>query len=148
MKKNDFYLAAGIMIICVLYLFATLQLPEKAAFYPIFVVSLLIIMDIMFIIETFLKYKKTSAAICEGEKMFKDFEIKQFFFVLATSLVYIVLINILGFYVTTLIYLLLTLLGLGVKKHHSIIATIGFCIVVYLAFTVFLKVPLPTGFII
>jgi len=87
----------------------------------------------------------------EAEKeddQFKGILYRQFFLIIALSAVYIVLIDIIGFFVTTAIYLFVTMLALKSSIKWSIVVSILFPIFLYLIFVSFLKVPVPRGFLL
>ena len=84
----------------------------------------------------------------EEEDKFKGNLFKQFFFVIAISVVYVILIDIIGFFVSTAIYLFVTMVALKSNVKWSIVVSILFPIFLYLVFVSFLKVPVPRGFLI
>lgn len=142
MKKYDKILTVILLILDAIYFVLIKELPPKAAKYPMFVCVLLAILTIILGIQTFFTKEESNIEI------FKEFKCKQFFFVIIISAIYIFVIDILGFFITTFIYLILCMVGLKAKILYSILTSIGFCILIYLVFVTFLKVPVPTGFLI
>ena len=67
---------------------------------------------------------------------------------MALSAVYVILIDIIGFFVTTAIYLFVTMVILKSNIKWSIVVSIVFPIFLYLVFVSFLKVPVPRGFLL
>jgi len=67
---------------------------------------------------------------------------------MALSAVYVILIDIIGFFVTTAIYLFVTMVALKSSVKWSIVVSILFPIFLYLIFVSFLKVPVPKGFLL
>ena len=57
-------------------------------------------------------------------------------------------IDIIGFFVTTAIYLFVTMVILKSNIKWSIVVSIVFSIFLYLVFVSFLKVPVPRGFLL
>ena len=66
---------------------------------------------------------------------------------LAAVVVYVLLINVLGFYIATAIFLIGLLLYLKVPYLHTAIAVVVILALVYFAFGKFLGVKLPKGLI-
>lgn len=142
MKKYDSILSIFLLIFCGIYYLAINKLPEQAKQYPFFIFVLLLAFTVILLVTTFIKKEE------EKINIFKDMQFKQFGFVLITAIAYVAIISIVGFFTSTLIYLVITLLGLKVIPKYAVITSVGFCIVVYLVFVFFLRVPVPRGFII
>ena len=144
MRKYDRFLTIGLFVLEAFYFFLIKQLPPKAARYPEFVLSLMLFLTILLAINTFIIKPKN----VEEEDKFKGNLFKQFFFVIAISVVYVILIDIIGFFVSTAIYLFMTMVALKSNVKWSIVVSILFPIFLYLVFVSFLKVPVPRGFLI
>lgn len=144
MKKYDKILTIGLLIIEVFYFILIKQLPERAARYPYFVLGLLVFLTVILAIDAFFIKAKSEVK----EEKFKDIKLGQFFFIILASAVYIALIEIVGFFSTTVVYLLVVMLGLKNSVKWSIITSIVFPIFIYLIFVSFLRVPVPRGFLI
>ncbi|WP_074016525.1 tripartite tricarboxylate transporter TctB family protein [Fusobacterium massiliense] len=144
MRKYDRFLTIGLFVLEAFYFFLIKQLPPKAARYPEFVLSLMLFLTILLAINTFIIKPKN----VEEEDKFKGNLFKQFFFVIAISVVYVILIDIIGFFVSTAIYLFVTMVALKSNVKWSIVVSILFPIFLYLVFVSFLKVPVPRGFLI
>ena len=147
MRKYDKFLTIGLFILEAFYFFLIKQLPEKAARYPLFVLGLMVFLTLLLAINTFLIKPKNTEENKE-EDQFKGNLYGQFFLVIALSAVYIVLIDIIGFFVTTAIYLFVTMVALKSSIKWSIVVSILFPIFLYLIFVSFLKVPVPKGFLL
>ena len=78
-------------------------------------------------------------------KLFAGFLPGQFFGVLAGCIIYMALVNYLGYYISSVLYLLLAQFFLKVKPIPAIISCACIMIVTYLVFSMFLHVPLPLG---
>ena len=147
MRKYDKFLTIGLFILEVFYFLLIKQLPPKAARYPYFVLGLMIFLTLLLAINTFLIKPKNTEENKE-EDQFKGNLYGQFFLVIALSAVYVILIDIIGFFVTTAVYLFVTMLALKSNIKWSIIVSILFPIFLYLIFVSFLKVPVPRGFLL
>ena len=147
MRKYDKFLTIGLFILEAFYFILIKQLPPKAARYPYFVLGLMIFLTLLLAINTFLIKPKNTEENKE-EDQFKGNLYGQFFLVIALSAVYVILIDIIGFFVTTAVYLFVTMLALKSNIKWSIIVSILFPIFLYLIFVSFLKVPVPRGFLL
>ena len=119
MRKYDRFLTIGLFILEAFYFILIKQLPPKAARYPYFVLGLMVFLTLLLAINTFI--------------------IKP---------VYVILIDIIGFFVTTAIYLFVTMIVLKSNIKWNIVVSIVFPIFLYLVFVLFLKVPVPRGFLL
>ena len=147
MRKYDKFLTIGLFILEAFYFLLIKQLPPKAARYPYFVLGLMVFLTLLLAIHTFLIKPKNTEENKE-EDQFKGNLYGQFFLVIALSAVYVILIDIIGFFVTTAVYLFVTMLALKSNIKWSIIVSILFPIFLYLVFVSFLKVPVPRGFLL
>ena len=145
MQKTDYYLSMAIYVLGFAYIGVVSQMSKAAATYPLFVGLLLMVLNTVFLIKVYISRRKNKP---EEEKLFNDFKTKQFFTVFITCIAYIVTMGTLGFYTSTIVYLVVTLGLLGVKKKWILVTTVVFCFVIYMAFSVLLRVPLPTGYLI
>lgn len=142
MRKVDLILGFVLIAICGVFYFMISHLPSKATLYPIFVTTLLLVLTLIHIVITYFKKDDSESNV------FKGLELKQLLFVLGASGLYVAIINIIGYLISTIIYIIAVYFGLNVKKKNSVLISVGFSIVVYVLFKVILKVPLPRGFII
>ena len=148
MRKFDRYLTIGLFILEAFYFLLIKQLPPKAARYPYFVLGLMAFLTLLLAINTFIIKPKNAEEDKEEEDKFKGNLYGQFFFVVVLSAVYVILIDIIGFFVTTAIYLFVTMVALKSSVKWSIVVSILFPIFLYLIFVSFLKVPVPKGFLL
>ena len=147
MRKYDKFLTIGLFILEAFYFLLIKQLPPKAARYPYFVLGLMVFLTLLLAINTFLIKPKNTEENKE-EDQFKGNLYGQFFLVIVLSAVYVILIDIIGFFVTTAIYLFVTMVVLKSNIKWSIVVSIVFPIFLYLVFVSFLKVPVPRGFLL
>ena len=146
MRKYDKFLTIGLFILEAFYFILIKQLPPKAARYPYFVLGLMVFLTLLLAINTFLIKPKNTED--KEEDQFKGNLYGQFFLIMALSAVYVILIDIIGFFVTTAIYLFVTMVILKSNIKWSIVVSIVFSIFLYLVFVSFLKVPVPRGFLL
>ena len=146
MRKYDKFLTIGLFILEAFYFILIKQLPAKAARYPYFVLGLMVFLTLLLAINTFLIKPKNTED--KEEDQFKGNLYGQFFLIMALSAVYVILIDIIGFFVTTAIYLFVTMVILKSNIKWNIVVSIVFPIFLYLVFVLFLKVPVPRGFLL
>ena len=147
MRKYDKFLTIGLFILEAFYFLLIKQLPPKAARYPYFVLGLMVFLTLLLAINTFLIKPKNSEEDKE-EDQFKGNLYGQFFLIMALSAIYVILIDIIGFFITTAIYLFVTMVTLKSSIKWSIVVSILFPVFLYLIFVSFLKVPVPKGFLL
>lgn len=141
-KKSNLLLCFGFFIFLGIYGFFLRGLSESDSLYPKFVLTLLAVFTVAMTLQVVMSKTdeyKTS--------LFIGFQKRQFFSVMAEGVIYLILINLLGYFTSTLLFVGGLLLTLGTPKKMSAIVTVGFCIFIYLVFRVFLGVPVPRGII-
>lgn len=141
MKKTDIGVVGVVYAICLGFLYMTLQLPKSTQIYPLFIIGIIFVLTTMCLGTMIKAYKDVGIISHSGE--FDGFVAKQFFVVLALIIAYIVVMNFLGFYISTVIFMVATLVYLKVPHIQTIIAVAVICLIVYLAFSKFLGVRLP-----
>ena len=141
MKKTDIGVVAFVYAVALFFLSMTLKLPKPAQAYPLFV--LLLALTTLYVVQMIIGAKKKGVE--SGMEDFKDFLPKQFFPVLAMIVVYLVLMYFVGFYISTALFMVVSLLFLKVKKWQILLSTAVILVLVYCAFTLFLGVKLPMG---
>lgn len=145
MRKQNIALGSSVLVFTAIYCIMITRLPEKARTYPIFIAGLLCVLSLTFLIKSIIEKPKDNE---EKVSIFADFQKKQYIFVLCTAFIYVALINLLGYFAATFIYLIVSLFGLKINKLQSVLISVGFCLVIYIGFKLLLKVPLPAGLII
>ncbi|MCI8480922.1 MAG: tripartite tricarboxylate transporter TctB family protein [Oscillibacter sp.] len=143
MKKTDIGVVAFIYAVCLLFLVMTLRLPSAAQTYPLFIIILLSALTTLYVAQMALAAKKSG--ITSGLEDFEGFLPKQFFPILGMVVVYLVIMYFAGFYIATLLFMAACLLFLKVPKWQILLSTAVILVLVYCAFTLFLKVKLPMG---
>ena len=143
MKKTDIGVVAFVYAVCLLFLVMTLRLPSAAQTYPLFIIILLSALTTLYVAQMALAAKKSG--ITSGLEDFEGFLPKQFFPILGMVVVYLVIMYFAGFYIATLLFMAACLLFLKVPKWQILLSTAVILVLVYCAFTLFLKVKLPMG---
>lgn len=144
MKNIDRVTSMVFILIGIIFFIETFKLPENSRMYPRFMIGIMVFLSVLLLIKSFVSPQLSKT----WRDLTKDIHWKRFLFVLFGALVYLFLINIIGFFVSTFVYLLTTMLLLKAKRSTMIISVCSFLIILFLIFKVFLKVPLPTGYLI
>ncbi len=145
MKKSDFGVIACLYFIGFAFLAMTLQLPEAAQSYPLFLISLLLGLVTLYLITRLVMYARTRTIEDDIKKRFSGFQPKQFFGVCVFGILYLVLMYWAGYYISSILFLVGCMLFLRVKPLYILLATVFLMVLVYCVFSMFLKVPLPAG---
>ena len=147
MKWTDVGVVAFMYIVCGYFYYKMVHLPEEIQSYPRFVIILLFGLTTLYLVQMLISAFKngTESGV---DKVFKGFQPAQFFVSLAAVIVYVVLINYLGFYIATALFLVGLLLYLKVPVLHTVIAVAVILALVYFAFGMFLGVKLPKGLLL
>ena len=116
MAKKE--LSIGLVFLCVAAAFyaMTLDMPARQVSYPRMVTGLLALISLLQIGAS-LRAKDT------GNSVFEGFMAKQFFTMLGLAAVYIYLINIVGFFGSTALYLVAQMAALKVDRKTMAITT-------------------------
>ncbi len=145
MKKSDFAVIAIIYAISFAFLKMTLELPEEAQTYPTVLITALLSVNTLYMARQVFNWRKNKLIENDIASTFKNFIPVQFFGVVAWCAGYLFLVDLTGYYLTTLIYLVGSMLFLKVPKLHIAITVAVMALMTFLVFTWFLKVPLPVG---
>ncbi|MEG1782245.1 MAG: tripartite tricarboxylate transporter TctB family protein [Oscillospiraceae bacterium] len=144
MKKTDFGVVGFMYSICLLFLVMTQQIKAEARAYPTFVIILLFLLTTIYVIQMAIAAKRDG--VTSGiQEVFEGFIPKQFFTILAMVIAYLVAMYYIGFYISTVVFIVVCLLFLNVPKLHIALTSLFIVGLVYGAFTVFLGVKLPLG---
>lgn len=145
MKQSDIGVVAVVYAITFFFLSMTLELPEEAQTYPLVLLSALFFLNTLYIVMAFLKYKAEGVMHKDMPKLFGGFLPMQFFFVAVGSGLYIALMQTVGYFAASIIYLVASLLYFKVKTSYIVICVAALMVTIYFVFSMFLNVPLPVG---
>jgi len=148
MKKNDI-IAGGIFIVLGIFIFTqtfSYPSPEKGHPGPDLFPNLLALLFIIFGGVLIFKTRKFSARVEEiSEAPPRTKKIINAFFVMGVIVVFVALVNLLGFLVTSAVLLFVLMKKLGVSLLKSAITSIVLTLFINLMFSKILRVPLPPG---
>ena len=147
MKKTDIGVVAFMYAVCAYFYSMTIKLKEDSQTYPKFTIILLFGLTTLYLVEMLIAAKKHGVE-SGVDVVFKDFQAKQFFVCLIATILYLVCIHFLGFYIATVLFMLAVLLYLRVPPLAAALAIAVILALIYFAFGKFLGVRLPVGSII
>ena len=143
MKKTDIGVVGFMYGVCILFYVLSLDLKPEAQTYPHFIMLVLAILTTMYVIQMIVQAKRNG--VSSGLEIFEGFLPKQFFVVLAMIIGYLILMYLVGFYISTVLLMVACLLFLRVPTWQIIISTLVIIGLIYGAFTLFLGVKLRVG---
>ena len=147
MKKTDIGVIAFMYLVCGYFYSETLKLKADSQTYPKFTIILLFGLTTLYLVEMLVAAKRHGVESGVDE-VFKDFVPVQFFVCLCATILYLVCIHFLGFYIATVLFMLAVLLFLRVPPLATVIAIAVIVALIYFAFGKFLGVRLPAGTLI
>lgn len=144
MQKIDFGVILVMYIVCGCAFVSTTKLDADSQIYPHFCTGLLFALTTLYHIQMVVAAKRFGAE-SGVQEVFEGFMPKQFAVCFIACVAYMVLMYFVGFYVSTVIFLVGLLFYLKVPKLHSVLVVAVIIALVYFAFSRFLGVRLPAG---
>lgn len=145
-KKGELIICIICFLTCIYFFVLTINFPSEARFFPqfcIFSLAFLCLIDILYYLFSFRGQK---VKVKENKKKDKNYDNKKYLSTLTFSIIYIAIINIIGFFTASFIYLFLLMHFLGTKNKMLILyICVGVEIGIYIVFHLFLNVPLEKG---
>ena len=148
MKKSDIILVAAVYAITAFFFVMVLQYPSDVRIYPIFIMVVLAVLTTMHLIKCLIQFAREKRIENDMPLLFEHFKAKQFFIVFAMLFAYVILINVLGFYISSLLFIAGTLVFFKIKPLYIVITAVVFLVLIYGGFSTFLHVPLPRGLLL
>jgi len=138
MKKIEIRFGLFMLAVAVFYFAIASSLPTEAGYYPKFVGMLTLLLATVYLIQT---------AKNENNKKspFAGINWNQMLLILGLSLVYVVLMKPVGYFASTAIYLVISLIGLKISPKNALMVAVGTGLFMFVIFRTFLSVPLPMG---
>lgn len=147
MKKTDIGIVAFMYAVCAFFYVYSFDLSESSKSYPIFTIVLLFGLTTLYLIQMILAAKKYGVE-SGTDSVFAGFLPKQFILSVVLTLAYVFLVDVLGFFTATTLFMIASFVYLKVPVLHSVIALVSMDLLIYLAFVLFLGVRLPAGILI
>lgn len=132
--------------IAALFFKMTLELKAAAQTYPLFIIGLLVFLTTLYVLQMIRGARKNG--ITSGLEDFEGFLPKQFIPIVAMIVLYLIVMYAVGFWISTLLFMMFCLCFLKVKLWQSVLSTAAILALVYCAFTLFLHVKLPSGILL
>ncbi|MDW0116163.1 tripartite tricarboxylate transporter TctB family protein [Sporosarcina thermotolerans] len=139
-------IASGlVLIMCVVFYMQSLNYPVSAARLPQILIFIIAGLSLMMLIEAFKKRNEASAK-SEGEAENGKLHIKRVSIFIAMIALYILLMDIIGYFIVTPLFVFASLMYMkATNVLTAIILAVGFTAFIYGLFSLFLHVPVPKG---
>ena len=144
MKVSDIGVILFMYAVCFFFYLLILDLPEEAQTYPFSIVASLALLTTVLLLRNIVSLFRTGL-ICDLPRIFQGFNAKQFFVLCLLCASFIIGFPFLGFYCTSFLFLLFSMLFLRVPKGQLFLTILVLALLIYVVFTLFLKVPMPVG---
>lgn len=147
MKRSDLCVVGVIYAVALAFFVMTGDLPEEAQTYPMGLIITLAGLNTLFLLQCLMKARKSGTLSVANDipDIFKGFQARQFFVVAGGCAAFLVLMYTVGYYLAGALYIVGTLLFFRVRLQWIAITLVTLVALIYAVFTLFLKVPLPTG---
>jgi len=136
MKQADILSSIILIVFAIWAYIEANSFTEEAATLPHIILSLIVVIALVQLLKAIVKPSDKTFSI-EGKRILK------LFFMFAA---YVLLMKILGFYISTILYLVISMFVFGVKKKAAYVITpVVFLLMVYFVFETYLhfKPPVP-----
>lgn len=132
----------GVYILSIIFFVQSFQMVEDSGLFPRFVSVLIIFLNSLYLLEIYRGTDRT-------EKNKKDEIVyKKLYIMIILSALYILIVPFLGYFIATIIFMVVSMNSLGVKNNKKILSiAIISALVIYLCFSVLLKVHIPVSFL-
>ncbi|NME36297.1 MULTISPECIES: tripartite tricarboxylate transporter TctB family protein [Fusobacterium] len=139
-KFQKKYIAVIIIYIVTFSFFIqSFSLVKDAGLFPRLISGILIFLNTLYALEIY-------RGIDNKKKKKDDMLPNKLIGIIVLSTLYVIIVNFLGYVITTLIYLPVTMRYLGIKNNKIILLSSVISVtVIYLCFVTLLDVPIPTG---
>ena len=148
MKKSELSVVIFMLGFCAFFFYETLQLPPAAQSYPKFVIGLLAVLTLMQLVKMACSCHGHFTIVNDLPEVWPHFLPRQFFTFLIASILFFVLMVLIGFYPSAIFYLLIMLHFFHIEKKYMAITLVVLMALIYIVFSEFLSVPLPDGLLL
>ena len=150
MITKDIFLALFVILFSIAAYIVTLSYPYESAYFPRFIIVLLGFLGLILLIKE-IRNRPSAVAATKGKvqdriPFWHRSVFRKVASMIGSSLIYLIVLNHFGFFVSTLVYLPVMIWTLGVRKPKTIIFSTAFVVFfIFLIFQMFLRVPFPEG---
>lgn len=150
-RDQDFIGGVGILILCAVFFAATFQIRDSvsnlgAAFFPRLILGILAFLAVLLLVQGFRRKHEVESENSHSQEKEGN---KRLLFTIIVIFFYVVALSILGFTISTALYLAAQFIILDEKqvwtKKKSALAGTIIAVGVYLTFTFVFQVQLPAG---
>lgn len=141
LKNKEIFIIIFIYVVVILFFQQSLGMREDAGTFPRLLSVIIFILNTIYTIN-FLRGK---VKIIKNKE---ELSILKFYKILVASLVYVILLKLIGFVISSLIFLIGSMKILEVKNFKlNIVISILTIVIIYVCFGLLLNVPMPTGYL-
>ena len=150
MLTKDMYLGLFIILFSIVVYVGTLSYPHESAYFARFILFLLAFLGCTLLVKE-IRRQISSAGLLKADQgetvlLWNQPAFRKVAMMIAFSVIFLLILTKVGFFVTTLFYLPVMIWMLGIKKRTTIALSTGVVVFfIFLIFRVFLKVPFPEG---
>lgn len=150
MLTKDMYLALVIILFSIVVYVGTLSYPHESAYFARFILFLLAFLGCALLVKE-IRRQTSSAGLPKADQgetvpVWNRPTFRKVAMMMAFSVIFVLILSKVGFFVTTVFYLPAMIWLLGIKKPATIALSTGFVVFfIFLIFRIFLKVPFPEG---
>jgi hypothetical protein len=142
-----------LLVFSLLAYLEALSYPYRSSYFPRIIIILIGLMACTLLTKSIREWRKQKKAPLyqrpekdEGLPIWKQEMARKVLLMTTGSIFYLAILNLLGFFATSIVYLPVMIWLLGFRKVKTIaISTFVVLVFIYLIFVTFLKVPLPEG---
>lgn len=147
MKRSDAIVTGVVYAVALFFFWACGELPPEAQTYPLGLIAALALLNTLYLGQCLMRALASGSLKLRNDlpEIFKGFEAKQFAFVAAGSIVFLILMYYAGYYLASAAYLIGTLLFFRLAPKWIAVTLVVLVALVWAVFSLFLKVPLPAG---
>lgn len=141
---QDVYIGIGIIIVSIIFLLLSLDMPEGSSLFPKIILSLFGLFGIAIMVDGIRKGKDSKKSTLE--ERFRISEAKLPFISLMLIIGYVLFIDLLGFFVSTTIFIIVFMFFYKLRNLKTMLITVvTLNIFMYFLFVYQLNLPLPQG---
>lgn len=144
MKKTDVGVVIFMYLVCAVFLYMSQDLSDTSRTYPMFTIWLLFGLTTLYLVTMFVNAGKYGVESGK-EELFNGFKPAQLLFCIGMTVIYMLMVKYIGFFVGTIVFMFAVLLFLRVPIVATLISVAVINLLVYFAFVKFLGVRLPAG---
>ncbi|WP_163469924.1 tripartite tricarboxylate transporter TctB family protein [Fusobacterium sp. IOR10] len=141
-ENKKIAMVLGVYILSIMFFIQSFQMIKDSGLFPRFISGIIIFLNTLYLLEIY-RGKDESKKNKKDEIVYKKLYVMIFL-----SAVYILVVPFLGYFISTIIYMVISMNSLGVKNKKTIVlVSIGSALVIYLCFSILLKVHIPVSFL-